>query len=336
MIEEKKDLETWESVIVDFFEHKVQNIKTGQKCKLFAAREYIEKKEEEIATEKDKKKLQRAIKAKEKKQKEYETLKKNAPSTEIRQWINYTSKRNIAIGKRIIKASHVLKFTHSSSEPEGILVNEKSDDLLLSTASLKKNLTIDLAHNNGNLITISRFLALFLKDDQIVDLIFNDDFCFLKPFASDDSQLKKWQEGFANLVEKRNIRTADKAKQLYFPITSDNVIEDNCYHLIVPLFSSSLSNEIYSIVSSLKYGIEQREIAKARKEETPKFRSGVSKKFPNLGELQFGGEHPKNVSMLNADRSGKSFLISTQPPSWENTHNPPIAKFSFFDAGFGI
>lgn len=327
MSEEKKKLETWEEVIVDFFEHKVQ------KCKLFKAREYIEKKEKEIGIEKDEKKLQRAAKAKEKKQDEYELLRKNAPSTEIRQWINETSKRPIAIGKRIIKATHVLKFTHSSSDSEGILLGTKSKDLLLSTASLKKNLTIDLAHNNGNLITISRFLALFLRGEQIIDLIFNDDFCFLKPFASDDSQLKDWQEGFKKLVEKRDIRTADKAKQIYFPIISHGSIEDSRYHIVIPLFSSSLANEIYSIVTLLKYGVKQKELNKAKKEQFSKFRKGVSKEFPNLSVLQFGGEHPKNVSMLNADRSGKSFLFSTQPPFWKSQLNPPVAKFSFFDAG---
>lgn len=327
MSNKNNNFETWEEVIVDFFEYKVQ------KCKLFKAREYIEKKEKEIEIERDEKKLQRAAKAKENKQKEYELLRKDAPSTEIRQWINETSKKWRAVSKKIIKATHVLKFTHSSSESEGLLLTEKSNDLLLSTASLKKNLTIDLAHNNGNLITISRFLALFLRGDQIIDLIINDEFCFLKPFASDDSQLKDWQEGFRKLVEKRDIRTADKAKQIYFPITSSGSIENRDYHIVVPLFPSSLTDETYYIITSLKYGAEQKDINKTRKEQFSKYRKVVSKEFPNLSVLQFGGEHPKNVSMLNADRSGKSFLFSTQPPCWESQLNPPVAKLSFFDTG---
>ena len=217
MNDEINEFATWEEVILDFFERKVQNIKAGQKSKLFSAREYIEKKMREIESEKDEKKLQRAIKAKEKKQKEYEQLRKDAPSTEIRQWINETSKRNIEVGKRIIKASHVLKFTHGSSESAGLLLKTKSKDLLLSTSSLKKDLTLDLAHNNGALITVSRFLALFLKGKQIIDLILNNDFCFLKPFSKDDSQLKDWQEAFKKLVEKREIRTGRQSKTNLFP-----------------------------------------------------------------------------------------------------------------------
>jgi len=331
MNEKTNEFETWEEVILDFFERKVQNIKSGQKCKLFSTREYIEKKEEEIETEKDEKKLQRAIKAKEKKQKEYEQLREDAPITEIRQWINDTSEKKIAIGKRIIKASHVLKFTHSSSEPAGFLLKTKSNDLLLSTSSLKKDLTLDLAHRDGSLITVSRFLALFLKGEQIIDLILNDEFCFLEPFASDDSQFKYWQGGFKRLVENREIRTADKAKQIYFPVSNMNSTDSNQYHILVPLFSSSLANEIDSIVTTLKYGDDQKKLNNARKEQIPKFRKGMSVEFPDLSVQQFGGKHPKNISMLNADRSGKSFLFSTQPPSWQSQLKPPFNKRSLFD-----
>jgi CRISPR-associated protein Csy1 len=331
MNEKTNEFETWEEAILDFFERKVQNIKAGQKCKLFSAREYIEKKEEEIETEKDEKKLQRAIKAKEKKQKEYEQLRKDAPSTEIRQWINDTSEKNIAIGKRIIKTSHVLKFTHSSSEPAGFLLKTKSNDLLLSTSSLKKDLTLDLAHRDGSLITVSRFLALFLKGEQIIDLILNGEFCFLEPFASDDSQFKYWQGEFKELVENREIRTADKAKQIYFPISNLNSKNSNQYHILVPLFSSSLANEIDSIVTTLKYGDDQKKLNNARKEQIPKFREGMSVEFPDLSVQQFGGEHPKNISMLNADRRGKSYLFSTQPPSWQRQLKPPLNKRSLFD-----
>ena len=325
MSEKNNNYKIWKEVIVDFFEHKVQS------CLLFKAREYIEKKEKEIETEKDERKLQRAVEAKEKKQKEYELLKKDAPSTEIREWLDETRKKNIAVGKRIIKATHVLKFTHSSSDSEGILLTEKANDYLLSTASIKKNLTIDLAHNNGNLITISRFLALYLGGKQIIDLIINNDFCFLEPFAGDESQLKNWQEGFTEIIEQRDIKSADKAKQIYFPITSSGSIEDRDYHIVVPLFPSSLSHESYSIVTALKYGDEQRDINKTRKEQFPKYRKVISKEIPSMSTLLFGGEHPKNVSMLNAERSGKTFLFSTQPPSWISRLKPPVAKFSFFN-----
>ncbi len=334
MNEEKRKLETWEEMILDFFEQKVQNIKSGQKCKLFSAREYIEKKDKEIETGKDVKKVQRAIKAKEQKEKEYGQLRKKAPSTEIRQWIDITSKRKIEVGKRIIKATHVLKFTHSSSESAGLLLQTKSKHSFLSTASVKKDLIVDLAHNNGALITVSRFLALTLQGTQIIDLILGNDFCFFRPFINNESQLKEWKNGFKRLVEKREIDTADKAKQIYFPVDTLRTTAKNPYHIVVPLFSSSLTHEIDSIVTTFKYGEKQKKINKARKEQLPKFLTGISVEFPNLGVRQFGGEHPKNISMLNADRSGKSFLFSSQPPTWQTQLKPPINKRIMFNRFF--
>lgn len=178
MSEQRNECQTWEDVILNFFEQKVQNIKTGQKCELFSAREYIEKKEIEIQEIDDEKKRNLAIIAKGKKQKEYEQIRKDAPSTEIREWIDKTSEINIDIGKRIIKASHVLRFTHGSAKAAGLLLETKENDLLLTTASLKQEFEIDLAHNNGALITVSRFLAQKLNGKQIIDLILNNDFFF--------------------------------------------------------------------------------------------------------------------------------------------------------------
>ncbi len=131
MNEETRKFEAWTDVIVDFFENKVAA------SKLYKAREYIEKKEKEIASEKDPKKLERQNKAKEKTQLELIELRKDAPSTEIRQWIEKTSDTPIAKGKRIIKASHVLKFSHGSSVSDGFLADEKSNDTVLTTSSFK-------------------------------------------------------------------------------------------------------------------------------------------------------------------------------------------------------
>lgn len=326
MTEKTNENETWEEVIVDFFAKKIQ-------CKLFKARLYIEKKEKEIKAERDEKKLHRAIEAKEKKMIEYEQLRKDAPASEIRQWLDATAKKKITSGKRIIKATHVLRFTHSSSDSGGVIVNGKSDDSLLTTSSIKKHLSVDLAHNNGALISISRFLALSFQGKHIIDHILDDDFCFLKAFAHDDSQLVTWAFGFRRLVEERELRSADKAKQLYFPLNDQTLPNEVAYHIIAPLFPSSLTHEIDLAITATKYGSHLKEIRKAKNEQSPKYRKEVLKNFPNLAVVQFGGEHPKNVSMLNADRSGKAFLFSTQPPNWQKQFKPPLSDNSMFFSG---
>jgi CRISPR-associated protein Csy1 len=251
MSEETTKFETWNDVIVDFFENKVAT------SKVYKTREYIEKKEKEIKSEKNKKKLERQNKAKSEKQIELKYLRKEAPSTEIRQWIEKTSNTTLAKGKRIIKASHVLKFFHGSSVSDGILVDEKSDEAVLTTSSFKKELIYDLAHNNGALITISRFLALKLSGKMIIDFILKDDFEFLESFYKDKKQFDDWKKGLSNLVEQREIKTADKAKQIYYPLikSSDQAsLNQVKYRLIVPLFPTSLAEEIYTNITDLKFG----------------------------------------------------------------------------------
>ena len=213
-------------------------------------------------------------------------------------------------------------------------MKEKSSDLLLSTSSLKRKLTLDLAHNNGTLISVSRFLALELSGKIIFDCALENDFYFLNPFKKNDNQLKEWGSNIQNLIEvakEREEKTADKAKQLYFPLNNDL----KKYHLITPLFASSLCNEVDTVISNLKYK-EQKEINKYKNhkkdnKKSPKYHQSLYVDYPNLAVQNFGGEHAKNISMLNANRSGKCYLFSTQPPTWQNQLKPPTNKKSMFD-----
>ena len=328
---EEKQFKNWQEVIVNFFENRIS------KSNLFKARKYIEDKMVEIEKiknpkeEKDIKKLEKLKTARNAKQKELLKFRQDAPATEIRDWIENNYNKQIAEGNRTIKATHVLKFTHSSSNPGGLLLEEKSDDLLLSTASLKRELTLDLAHKNGAHISISRFLGLRLSKKLIIDCILQNNFEFLNPFKKDKEQFEKWKDGFSNLVEIREMKTADKAKQLYFPL-NNNLKK---YHLIAPLFASSLCNEVDTIINSIKYK-ERKEINKYRNhkkdnKKSPKYYQSLYVDYLNLAVQNFGGEHVKNVSMLNANRSGKCYLFSTQPSTWQSQLKPPTNKKSMFD-----
>lgn len=334
MSEETGKFESWGAVIVDFFENKVAQ------SDLYKARDYISKKDIEIESEKNLKKLDRLKNARQKKYQELMKLRREAPSTAIRDWIEKASDTKIVEGKRIIKASHVLKFTHGSSSSDGVLANEKSSDVpLFTTSSFKKELTYDLAHNNGALITVSRFLALKISGKHIIDLILEGDFDFLNPFYKDKRQLDKWKDGLKNLVEHREIKTADKAKQIYFPlIQSDSQMAANNlrYHLVTPLFPSAVAEEIYAIITDLKYGKVQKEVRECKKEKgdsakKTKFHGKPSVEIPNLGIQTFGGAQPQNISMLNKGRRGMTYLFSTQPPTWHSQLKPPIHRRSLFD-----
>jgi len=335
MSEKEEAFESWEEVIVDFFENRISG------SKLFEVRKFIEKKENDIFSEKDEKKKGRQIKARDKKIEELAELRKLAPSTVIRDWLNKITDKNnkrapIKKSHKISKATHVLKFTHTSSSAGSILYKGKSEDSYLSTSSLK-SLTLDFAHNDGALVSISRFLALELSAKSIFDLVLENDFCFLTFFRENKREMDNWQSVFSNLVQEKGIITTDKAKQLYFPLDSSkkySSLKDIPYHLIIPLFPSSLAQELNQFINYLKYSDEQKNIKKCQKpanEKSSKYHATQLIVVPNIGIQNYGGEYPRNVSMLNANRQGKSYLFSTQPPSWESQLKPPIHKKSLFD-----
>jgi CRISPR-associated protein Csy1 len=176
-------------------------------------------------------------------------------------------------------------------------------------------------------------MALRLNSVQIIDNIINNNFTFLEPFSGDEKEIDNWKSVLRKVViEDGNLKTADKAKQLYFPVPTEvSSKPDNPYHLVVPLFASSLADQIHAVVTQSKYGESQKQVNKFRRSEPPKFHNDTYLNYLNLGSQKVGGDYPRNVSMLNADRSGLVYLFSTQPPTWETQLNPPIYRKSLFD-----
>jgi len=401
MSEENKEFETWEEVILDFFEHKIASsslYKSREKIKgmnneldqlnrlnndqlnvldrLYVIKveiDGINKKVKELNPEKKKisdldnatsgqlKSLSKQKKQLADEKKQISTVldnneqmvkikhllvqnsefRKSVPS-EIREWLESNSIRP----GRIVKATHVLRFSNSSSSAEGILLIQRSRDKLLTTSSIRKDFIYDMAHNNGNLVSVSRFLALNLSGKLIFDCIFENDFEFLESFAEDEAQKENWRNGFLALIDKGEIKKADKVKQMYFPLSkevkldADGNIDDNNYHLITPLFSSSLAEELYSLQIDLKYGEEQTSVRQANKGNASdpgsgsRYHSQSLIEFPRLAVQKFGGAQPQNVSMLNKNRGGRSYLLSTQSPIWQSQLQPPIKQKSLFGHGF--
>jgi len=272
-------------------------------------------------------------------------LRKDAVTTEIPQWLNESCVKPGTIKK----ATHVLRFTHSSSVAEGFLSSGMTDDLYLTTATLKQP-AIDMAHNNGALVSISRFFALEKEGEMIFDLLSKGKNDFLKPFSQNEQQIEKWLQGFRTLINEGEIQTADKAKQLYFPI--NNVINLDAegnpdsinYHLLTPLFSSSIAESIYSLQSDLNFGERYKLIKEARKDQL--YDPNISMNFSELAVQKFGGAQPQNVSMLNKGRSwkankkdkttyGVTYLFKAAPPSaWQSQLKPPINQKTVFGRGF--
>lgn len=340
MSEKEKGIETWEEVIIYFLEHKVS------KTELYKASEYIRKKDAEIKKESVQSKLDKFNEAKEEKYKDLILLRKKATNDEIPPLLDEISKKKLADGKKLIQATHVLKFSHSSASAQGLVLTKKHERTLLSTGSFKRQLVFDIAHSNGNLITVSRFFALTCNNVRIIELVLKGDFSFLEQFSKDEKKIDQWKEGLSLLVEERIIKTGEKSRQLYFP-DKINPESDKDYHLLIPLFSSSFCEEIYTWVNNIKFGETQKSIkdtmkSKGTEVKTSKYHSDDAVSTPSIGIIKFGGAQPQNISMLNKSRSWKAnkkdrttygitYLFSCQPSTWQTQFKPPVNKSSLFN-----
>ncbi len=105
-------------------------------------------------------------------------------------------------------------------------------------------------------------------------------------------------------------------------------MSDSDYHLISPLFSSSLSDAVYQRVSDARFSESMKAARKAKRESRYSDTDVVS--YPNLVVQSFGGTKPQNVSQLNSKRGGRGFLFCSSPPEWKQQLRLPVANKNAF------
>jgi CRISPR-associated protein Csy1 len=232
--------------------------------------------------------------------------------------------------------THAIKFIHPDAKgnsfyaPGGPENSEmKEADHFISTASLKSP-EIDSV-GNAAALDVSSFLQLSLEGKTLVEFIRQSDVTPLKPFASDTSQLDEWMSGFREVLSAGQPVSHTLSKQIYFPV------DGHQYHLLSPLYPSSLVHAVYSRITEHRFSETAKEARKAKREG--RFCKEMAVDFPDTLRQSFGGTKPQNISQLNSQRNGKSILLSCAPPSWKKQRKPPFKTktiFSKYHFGFRV
>jgi CRISPR-associated protein Csy1 len=116
------------------------------------------------------------------------------------------------------------------------------------------------------------------------------------------------------------------AKQLYFPVA------ENDYHIIAPLFPTSLTHVIFQHVQT-RFSEETKVAREARRKKKPHTHGYYE--HINLAIQKFGGSKPQNISQLNSERGGKIYLLASLPPLWQDQGlKPPLYITSLFPKKF--
>ncbi|MCW8332095.1 type I-F CRISPR-associated protein Csy2 [Photobacterium sp. SDRW27] len=223
----------------------------------------------------------------------------------VANWLDGAAQRACQISM----ATHAVKFTHSSAKGTNILATDLGQDhRYLDTASLASP-AVD-AVGNAAALDVARLLQLTDDSDQsLLDYLQCDNVTPLADFAASPAQLDNWLGGLKQALHDTRPSSHTLSKQVYFPVG------DGQYHLLAPLYSSSLSQAIHQEINYSRYSKEMAEAREARRKQLPHDHPVVA--YPDLAMTIAGGSKPQNVSQLNASRGGRNYLLSAQPPMWQ-------------------
>lgn len=243
-------------------------------------------------------------------------------------WLSDAAKR----AGQLQLVTHAPKYTHSDAKANGAYVTGRAGDKhdgLIDTSILSQP-AIDVI-GNAAALDVGKLLQLECDGEVLIEQIAKDDISALMPIAGEQQLASDWLAGLKKAIEVDKIAAHKLVKQVYWPVVND--FEAPEYHLLAPLFSSALQQEIYHTITSCNFSELAKEAKKAKLEKKYSDTSIVN--FDQVAEQHFGGTKPQNISQLNSSRYGKAFLLNCAgPEQWQSVKKPPLNIISIFDSTF--
>lgn len=233
-----------------------------------------------------------------------------------------------------IKAvTHVLKATHPDARgsnlhlvPSSMLQRNE-----VGTHVLGANYAEDVV-GNAAALDVFKLLKLDVEGKRLLDWMQTEDVDLQAALSDDAGQARGWMQAFSSLVrEDAKPASHPMAKQLYW-LTGELPQDDGHYHLLQPLFSSSLAHAVHADVQGARFGDVNKTLRQARRDNKPS--EGVYRDYRNLVVRKLGGTKPQNISQLNSERGGVNYLLASLPPAaWKPREGTSLLKLdSVFNA----
>ena len=228
---------------------------------------------------------------------------------QVAEWLTSAASR----AGQINLVTHALKFTHSDARGSSIFSAGPSQPTnYLSTPSLNKP-ALD-AVGNAAALDIAKLLQTEVEGDSLIASLQRGDSSALKPFTDDSQLLQSWVNGFLQVLVDKQPASHKLAKQLYFPVG------DSQYHLLSPLFSSSLAHALNQRITAARFSDESRAARAAM--NAHRWHAETLVAYPATAVMNVGGTKPQNISYLNSVRGGKVWLLPCASPGWNSLIKP--------------
>ncbi len=239
---------------------------------------------------------------------------------EVRTWLTDAAAR----AGQISLVTHAVKYFHGDAKGSSVYSTVKSDEAAYLTTATLPSPAVDAVGNSAAL-DVAKLLQTEHEGDSLLASLKRGDFSALAALAENDTQAEQWVSGFMQSLSDKTLSTHQLAKQLYFPVSGAGE-----YHLLSPLYSSSLAHDLYQRISHARYSEASVAARKARREGH--WHSEAVQYFPDLAVQNMGGTKPQNISCLNSARGGKNHLLRCAPPQWQQSLKPPASHKTFLTA----
>lgn len=230
---------------------------------------------------------------------------------------------------QIQQVTHALKYIHPDAKGTNLTSkgNQAANELLVATHTLAEQYRPDVV-GNAAALDVYKFLRLEVGGKTLLDLAVQQDAALKAALSENGEQAASWMASFASVTESKGTPASNTlAKQIYWPI------DNHGYHLLAPLFPSSLVHQVWSTIREDRFSEEAKAARDARKKDIP--HAYGYREYRNLVVQKFGGTKPQNISQLNSERYGENYLLSSCPPIWHSDPvKPPLKVESIFDGWF--
>lgn len=229
-------------------------------------------------------------------------------------WIDDAARR-VA---QIQSVTHALKPTHPDARGSNLYMPPATLPAHSEAGShcLGAGFAADVV-GNAAALDVHKFLKIAVAGRSLLDWMLDGNAALAAALSTDAAQAQAWIEAFSGITRPRSETMAShtRAKQLYW-LSDDDPTEDGHYHLLAPLYSSSLAHAVYLTLNEDRFG-EAAKVARQARREGQAHPTGY-RDYPNLAVQKLGGTKPQNISQLNSERRGDNYLLGSLPPHWKS------------------
>ncbi|MBH8580861.1 type I-F CRISPR-associated protein Csy1 [Halomonas pacifica] len=227
-------------------------------------------------------------------------------------WIDNAARRV----SQLQVVTHSLKPIHPDAKGTNLYVPPETlkHHNLVGSHALPADFLADVV-GNAAALDVYKFLKLEHDGKSLLERVLEEDAELVSALSEGPAQAREWMRAFAAITEPRGEAASHaNAKQLYWLAEGDDPVDDQAYHLLAPLYATSLTHRVFQTINEDRFGAPAK-LARDARRKNQASETGYHD-YPNLAVQKLGGTKPQNISQLNSERGGNNYLLASLPPNW--------------------